>query len=786
MAKKEAKTVKIDLKQKQPSVISPKAKYIALGIYAFIAAVLTFPLIFRMNSTVYGIYDHISTDLFAAIHLYFWWIKYSLITLKIWPTFSPLLAAPFGSPVYFTNFTGFVHVPFSALFGHIFSYNLTILFNLTVSGLGMYFLVTHVTKNTGAGFIAGIIYAFCPNMLVRSYTTFDTTQVQWIPLYTLFLIKFVENRTWNNILLAGMFLAFNILFTFPYYLVYLPVHTVVLVLVYAVWHMWSEKQGISGLVKDITTSEGLKSWIKVTATLCMVIVLFTIYYSTIIGGTEGVTSVKTRTIAELEDLSLTPTDYLMPHPRSALLKGNIKESYWEAKRPRKDPDSFVAYIGYIALALAALGLIRGKRGIFKWLFLACALVAFWSTLGPRLFGLPTPSGLMFMFVNFARRILIYKVFVQMGIAGLAGIGTVYILSLVKSRVGKLTFLSLINVCILLEYSLVPPALSVDLRYNPEIYQKIKELPDDTTLIEVPMRRNNGNLYQGYAYYQTVHQKPLFNFNFGLSKVPERLRPFYEQMEVPLEAQEYANLAVLRYLGVTHLTYHWHIGASRVIFRSFAAPGLGYLTDKGSVHGNIEGLNRVYTCNRIPWKGDYQGPFDYTFADLYEISAEPCPVALTFDYQNPYNQVPGMIDRDGILEYGWASALIDTTHTFFYPLAEGDRLIRLLRQGGRVTVINISDSPVDCNISFAAVSADSNRVIEAKWNEDLLIEQFMIGPEPVRCTVRGLHIDSKGTGVLSLWSTCDAFLYSVNIGNREVKLPANAVLFDFRVVTGKEL
>ena len=79
MAKKQVKIIKTDSKQEKPSVISPEAKYIVFGIYAFIAAVLTFPLIFRMNSTVYGIYDHISTDLFAAIHLYFWCIAESTV-----------------------------------------------------------------------------------------------------------------------------------------------------------------------------------------------------------------------------------------------------------------------------------------------------------------------------------------------------------------------------------------------------------------------------------------------------------------------------------------------------------------------------------------------------------------------------------------------------------------------------------------------------------------------------------------------------------------------------------
>ncbi len=36
-------------------------------IYTAITFILTYPLIFRMNSSVYGFYDHITTDLFATM-----------------------------------------------------------------------------------------------------------------------------------------------------------------------------------------------------------------------------------------------------------------------------------------------------------------------------------------------------------------------------------------------------------------------------------------------------------------------------------------------------------------------------------------------------------------------------------------------------------------------------------------------------------------------------------------------------------------------------------------------
>lgn len=745
----------------------------SLGGFAAISALLTFPLIFRMNSSVYGFYDHVSTDLFAAIHYYFWYIKYSIIDLKSSPVVTGLFAAPFGTRMNLINMTGYIMLPVTWLWGYLASYNLTILLNLVLSGLGMFLLVRHITKSAAAGFVAGLIFAFNPNMMVRSYTTFDTTQVQWLPLYTLFLIRFMENRTWLNALMTALFLCCVMTLAIPYYLVYLPVYTVTVVAAYAGWRVWGEKRGFGGLASDIATPEALKGWLKIGAALTICVVVFLAYYTVIVGGGEYTGTVQ-RTTADLSALSLSPLDYLMPHPRSAFLGGNIKAAYWDTMRPGKDPDSFVAYIGLVALGLAVYGFIRGRRKPYAWIFLTAGAVAFISTLGPSLMGIPTPSGLIHaIYAHFARRILIYKIFVQLGIAGLAGIGAAHLAEKMRTPGNIAALTAALAAAIIFEYSLVPPALSVNLTVNPEIYEVIRGLPEDSTVIEVPLRRNNGNLYQGYVYYQTVHHKPLFNPYYGLSRVPERLRPFYERMAVPLEAQEYTNLSALRWLGVDYLTYHWYIGTTTVIFRAFYAPGY--------IEETVDGVNRVFASNHDPREGTYISPFDYTFADLYEITAEPSPVALAFDYPNPYSPSPGVLQQDGMLPCGWASALYDTTSTFYYPVAEGDRLVRLLRQGGRIGMANMSDEPAAFSLRFMAAAGGGPRKLTVTWNGEER-EVFDIGVEPVTCTVEGLVLDAAGTGELRIWSDTGAYRYELaDVSNQPVPIPVSAELSDFRVI-----
>lgn len=747
----------------------------ATGGYFLIAAALTFPLVFRMGSSVYGPYDHATTDLFSSIYLYFWWIKQAIVTMHISPFVNPLLAAPFAAKMTFPNFTGLPHLPVSLMFGAVFSRNVAILFNLIVAGTGMFLLVRHLTGRALAAFVAGVIFAFCPNMMVRSYTTFDSTQVQWIPLYTLYVIRFLDRPGWRNAILAGVFLVCFILFSFPYYLVYLPVHTTVLLAVYGA-HRWrTGGKPFGAFIRDLAGSAARRHWLQAAGVIGVAFVIFVGYYFTIVGG-ESTMSLRAKTTEQLEALALVPTDYLMPHPMSTFFAGDVKQIYWDADRPGKDPNSFVAYVGYTALLLAALGMVAGRRRSAAWFFLAGGIVAFWSTLGPSLFGLPTPSGLIHsLYAPFARRILIYKVFVQFSVAGLAGYGLAAILGKIRSSAAAGVVTAVAFVLLLAEYLIVPPALSVDLSDPPELYRRIRDLPAGSVVIEVPQLRNNGLAYQGYLYYQTIHGKPLFNDPYQADTIiPETLRRFYRQMEVPLEAEASCNLAALRALGVTHLTYHWYIGTRTVQFGSFSAPHLA--------SGTVPELRPLYRNDDDPLSGHFAGPYDYVFADLYEITAAPCPVALTFDYHSPFEQIPGVLDTDFLAvtgeQYvvGWVSALLDDTSTWYFPFPGEQGPDRVMRTDGMVTVTSTAVAPVDFTITFEAESPDSGRVVEARWNGREVIGRFTLGPEPHTFEVEPIRLDAGTSGAITFHTDAAPFRYEIAGG----ALPATAVMRAFRV------
>jgi hypothetical protein len=89
-------------------------------------------------------------------------------------------------------------------------YNLMIFAGFALSGLGAYLLVRHLTANTLAGVVAGVIFAFAPYRF-EHYFHLELLWAQWIPLAFLFLIKAIETGRPRDGLVAGSFVALQML-----------------------------------------------------------------------------------------------------------------------------------------------------------------------------------------------------------------------------------------------------------------------------------------------------------------------------------------------------------------------------------------------------------------------------------------------------------------------------------------------------------------------------------------------------------------------------------------------
>lgn len=90
--------------------------------------------------------------------------------------------------------------------GTIAAYNFFWILSFFLASIAMYSLAYYYTKNRYASFIAGFLYSFAPYHFAYGNGFAGAMQVEWLPFYVLFFIKFLKKFTWKNLLLTFLFL----------------------------------------------------------------------------------------------------------------------------------------------------------------------------------------------------------------------------------------------------------------------------------------------------------------------------------------------------------------------------------------------------------------------------------------------------------------------------------------------------------------------------------------------------------------------------------------------------
>lgn len=198
---------------------------LVICLYAVLALILTYPLVTHFNTHVMG------TDIWAFDEYTFiwttWWFKYSLLTLHSSPLLSSYVFYPLGiSLVLFTFnfFNALMSLPLQPFLGLPAISNLMNIFALTFSGFGTYLLLRYLLPGQGttegrrslavhaAAFIGGLVYAFSSYRFVyAALGHHNMVSTEWIPFYTLFLIKTIREGGWRNAVTGGVFATLTLL-----------------------------------------------------------------------------------------------------------------------------------------------------------------------------------------------------------------------------------------------------------------------------------------------------------------------------------------------------------------------------------------------------------------------------------------------------------------------------------------------------------------------------------------------------------------------------------------------
>ncbi len=809
-------------------------KWRAPALFLFLTLCVTFPLVLSPASSIYSPTDHISTDVYATMAITLWWPKYAIWNLGQSLLRTPMLCAPYSYFLSTSFLIGWFALPVTLLTSPVFTNNLLTWAGYFLSALSAYLLVHHLTRNRLASALSGVVFAFCPYMLLRGYTTYDTIQVQWLPLYILALLKFDEERSWKNAgWLAGSLLG-AILLSLFYYFVFFPILTGAYLIVRLVAYHRTRKERVQSPESRVQSQEletqdsGLRaSWlsglisrqdlVKLTAVGAVVAGAFVLHYKLDIQPPPDLPKVESglpmrRSVDQLWELRMAVKDYFVPVQQSAVFGGAVKD-YWQEiyQTERRNSINSAAYVGYVALILAAYALYR--RRDWKTAFFALfGLLALLATLGPYPF---TPAWLMFQYAPFVRRINFYKVYVQLAVAVLAGIGLSLFLERFKARKQQVIATGGLIALSCLEYTITPPLIHTDVSWIPRPYTWLSQVSGDPIVMEYPMRKAWGADYQGYYYYQMWHRKRLFNGLVSHSFVPLQYRPFWEDMEVPAAIADENNQAVLRHFGVKYILKHYRVQSQKAILRSLPQPDFDGLAGLKLAYPSPD-FRREYRdfSPAFVWEnmgrivtnpGILDHPHDYVWTDIYEVVAGPTAVLLTWDYRSPYptsaeaseyfavnlasrekNFYPPtlMFSDNGrwtaITQIDLAQSLREQAATQKLPLDL--RAWRMMKNDGRMEALNLTDRGQAFDLLFDALSFETPRRVEV-WAGDRKLTDLVVGTQPAPFTLKDLRLEPKDQEGQKLTLRFHALEGPVKVvdeqgGSRE----ATVAFHNFRVVS----
>ena len=557
--------------------------WIALGVFAALTVVLTWPLAANLSSRMPGTATWAFDESTFAWNI--WYFKHALLDLHTSPLHSELIWYPLGIDLIlytYNFFNALIGLPLVVAADVPLASNVTLLVATALSGFGAYLLALYVLRNAYAAepaldarratphlrlaaLLAGLIYAFASNRAVyAALGHYDMVTTQWLPFYALYLLKTLREARLKNAFLAGLFLALAALAEMIF-ASFLALFT--LIVLAACWRAGAHRGGRrppAGADAAPVRTPCAPTWRGALGRLIVVgLVAGLIWSPALIPiAREFVTADYALTgwgeslklSADLVGL-VTPTD-LNPLATGAVRGAVDPAVHWQAALRRVEEgkgrfsDINTVFLGFVTLALAAMGAVVGRRraAVWTWTALTFGVLA----LGPLLqingryrFGLdnllpegvtfPLPFALLHFipFVNANRAPNRNSVLLMLGVAMLAAMGAAWLLAQIANRQSPIAegrargatliaglVAGVLAVGILLEH-LAIPLPTTDAR-TPEVYRLIAAEPGEFAVMQLPLGWRNsfgvlGSEQTNLQYFQTVHGKPMIGGN--ISRAP---------------------------------------------------------------------------------------------------------------------------------------------------------------------------------------------------------------------------------------------------------------------------
>jgi hypothetical protein len=460
---------------------------VILGVYTVLTLVLTWPLTANMSTTLAGDDVDVLINPWAD-----WWTKKAL-TKGLDLYYTDYMFYPQGTSLVFHSFSHVntaISLLLAPIVGQFPAYNVAILMTYVVSGFGMYLLTKYLTNCRPAAVFSGVVFAFHPYHLFQSsHPVLVTTQ--FIPLFVLAFMRMLHNtdagrsHRLKQTLLAALWFLLTALSS--WHLMLMLVGWATLYLLYVLL-----------FERDTRTSETYR---YVTLQAAIIILVVAPFLWPIVQ--EQLTADATYMAVDVEEgrgndlLSFFTPTRLHPVFGPLVLEVNSRIGY-----TRNTP----AYLGYVALGLALIGVITTRReGRFWW---ATGLLFFILSLGSQLKweGVPLHTGRLpwaIPIISVLRHPLRLNSLLFLSLAVLVAYGSRWLHDRLALRSRPLAYLvlALLTGVLLFEYW-VHPFPTTQPSYSPFL-DELAQDEGDFAVADFPIGRQADKYYM---FYQTIHDK----------------------------------------------------------------------------------------------------------------------------------------------------------------------------------------------------------------------------------------------------------------------------------------
>ncbi len=505
----------------------------AYALFLALTCIIAWPSIVRPGRTLFAFHGDALLTVF-----WLWWFKTAWLQgLPAEP--NPMVGAPFGA-----DWGGVVErgtvwpgVLLSALGNETFAFNVMVLVSFPLAAIAAYHLTKRLTHNYVASIVAGLIYAFCPFHLWKSWAWVPLSNIQWMPLYVLALLDLRRTQRPRRAVLAGLWFGVNFVSSYVYGFM-LGVLTLIYLIFWGVYTYVTQ-----GRIAVDRRTLLLAGTVVAVAALLVFPVALPIVTQSLTTAPEDAPHKYAWPFEHMYGLVARPTDYIIP-PSSSLMWTSFEEL--DSAPTERGEFTHGLFVGYGALILTGCAVWgwrrkRKERTLseierFAIPFLAVLLVAASIiSMTPPTLALDLPGlgsvvlkgpgyftyGLVPWFREYAR----FGALVMLAVSTLAGWGAAYVLDrLAFHQRWRAVFLIALALALFLDYGFrrPPGGAPPDTGYVPEVYRWLREQPGDFIVAEYPIPRAS-QVSPNYLLYATVHGKRLVN-GHGFSHRSDLLTP----------------------------------------------------------------------------------------------------------------------------------------------------------------------------------------------------------------------------------------------------------------------